>query len=202
MTPEQRTEAIALCRDRWTPTEVSEKLGVSYQSVYGLAVRAGVALAKNWSRRYRQCVVCGTTKCNHRGKGVCTGCAERRRLADPVKAERTRLKSKAWKQANPDRTAGYVQRWRKKNPQRKKASDRMQARVRRARGFDQVFVRGVPVQVPWASDYEGAPTTLRVIKRYALEGDAFVDLKDGKKVYTQVPMSSLTLVAEIGSKYP
>ena len=34
-----------------------------------------------WARKYNCCIVCGTTKSGHRGKGVCGACGERARRA-------------------------------------------------------------------------------------------------------------------------
>ena len=190
------------CKRDSTAPGMAKRYGLSLNTVWGILTKHGVTPKKKaWSRRHDRCAGCGTTRRRHHSHGMCANCHQKwLLLSRPASMARKKARNKAWRAANPERQAAYRDKWQAAHPDRRAATALRLNRLYRASGYDGAFIIGTPVNVAWANDYEGAPRVLRVVWRYAFEREAFVDLRDEDKVYAQVPMSSLTLVVEKGTK--
>ena len=185
------------------------KYTVSYNTAYGFALRHGLKFKKQvWARGYEHCTNpdCtrtrnGKTASRHKSKGLCNACVcAKNYQGDEAFRERVRKNKREAYAKNPEVHHAYNRRWRAKNAESARRSSRNCTRVRRAGGFDSAIIVGTLVNAPWSNDYEGAPRPLRVKRRYMEGPDAVCDLEYKDKVFTQVPMSSLTLVIERAGK--
>ena len=199
--PAQIVRAIVL--DRKTVREAMSDFKVGQEQVYRALRRWSMKTngqKRCWSKSWPCCTnpsckhtKSGVTTRPHNGNGLCRSCSRKKKYREDF-AHREKLLARA---------RAHALTYQPKNRAPDKSGSRARySKLRIADGFRQDVQTGMLVSAPWAHNYYGQPIPMRVLRRYAQDGEAMCDLDDGKKLYTQVPMSSLTLVVEspIGRK--